>query len=151
MRQKSHEMKTTETFWVLGHKVTNFMTTGDYDFAMGETPPHTQGPPPHLHNEFSETFLITEGEMEFMINGQIKTVKTGELVDLPPKTIHTFTNNSDSACKWINVHSPKGFRGFFEFVGVPVNDANAQKNSITEEKIKTVIEKAADFDMILKL
>ncbi|WP_250433726.1 cupin domain-containing protein [Hanstruepera flava] len=144
-------MKTAETFWVLGHKVTNYSTTGDYDFALGETPAHTQGPPPHLHNELSETFLITEGEMEFMVNGEIKNVKAGDLVDLPPKTLHTFTNRSDSTCKWINVHSPKGFRGFFEFVGVPVSDNNAQKESITEEKINTVIERAADFDMIIKV
>lgn len=151
MRQKSHEMKKMESFWVLGHKVTNYTTTGDYDFAVGETPAHTQGPPPHFHNKFSETFLITEGEMEFMVNGKMKTVKAGELVDLPPQTLHTFTNTSNSTCKWINVHSPKGFRGFFEYVGVPVNNDDAQKQSVTEEKINTVIEKAADFDMILKV
>ena len=151
MRQKSHKMKTNESFWVLGHKVTNYTTTGEYDFAMGVTPAKTQGPPPHLHNNFSETFLITEGEMEFMINGEVKIVKAGELVDLPPKTVHTFSNNGDKTCKWINVHSPKGFRGFFEFVGVPIDHDDAQSKSITEEKIKTVIAKAADFDMVIQI
>lgn len=143
-------MKPAETYWVLGHKVTNYNTTGNYDFAMGETPAKTQGPPPHLHDAFSETFLITEGEMEFMVNGEVKTVKAGELVDLPPKTLHTFSNNGNVPCKWINVHSPKGFRGFFEYVGIPFENQNAQQDSVSEEKIKTVIEKAADFDMLIK-
>ncbi len=151
MRQKSHEMKAIETFWVLGHKVTNYETTGDYDFSVGETPAHTQGPPPHMHNKLSETFLITEGEMEFMLNGDVKIAKPGDLIDLPPKTVHTFSNKTDKTCKWVNIHSPKGFRGFFEFVGISVDKQNAQKDSVSESVIKTVIEKAVDFDMYLKL
>lgn len=143
-------MKATKTFWVLGHKITNYKTTGNYDLAIGETPAHTQGPPPHFHNEFSETFLITEGEMEFMVNGEDRIVKAGELVDLPPKTVHTFTNNSELICKWVNIHSPKGFRDFFEFAGVPIEKENAQNQSTAEGIINSVIAKAADFDMIIK-
>lgn len=150
MRQKSHEMNNNNTLWVLGHKITNYDTTGDYDFAMGITPANTDGPPPHLHQDYAETFYISEGEMEFMINGILKTAKAGELVNLPPKTIHTFSNKSNSDCKWINVHSPKGFRRFFEFVGVSIEEPDAETKSITEEKIKTVIEKATDFDMYIK-
>lgn len=144
-------MKTVESFWVLGHKVTNYNTTGDYDFALGETPGNTQGPPPHMHNSLSETFLITEGEMEFMINGKIKLAKAGELIDLPPKTVHTFSNKTNKPCRWVNVHSPKGFRCFFEFVGIPIENTDAQKKSVSEDLIKIVIEKASDFDMHIVL
>ena len=106
------------TKWVLGHKVTPHETSGDYDLMFAETPAHVSGPPPHLHHTYKESFLIIEGEMEFMVDGEVKVIKAGESVDIPPKTLHTFGNKSDKVCKWINIHSPKGFRNFFEQLGL---------------------------------
>lgn len=151
VRQKSHKMNTTNTKWVLGHKVTPHETTGDYDLMVAETPPNVQGPPPHLHNSFKESFLIIEGEMEFMVNGNITIVKAGESVDIPPKTLHTFANNSDQPCKWVNIHSPKGFRNFFEQLGVPEHEENAINKSLAPEIINKVMTTAAEFDMIIKV
>lgn len=140
-------MKQSNTKWVLGHKVTSYDTTGDYDLMMAETPPHVGGPPPHLHHNYKESFLIVEGEMEFMVNGEIKIVKAGEALDVPPETLHTFNNNSDKPCKWVNIHSPKGFREFFEQMGVPTDKENAQMNSVDPKIIQKVIQTASDFDM----
>lgn len=150
VRQKSHKMKNHDSKWVLGHKVTAYDTSGDYDLMLAETPPMVQGPPPHLHNSFKESFLIVEGEMEFFINGEIKNVKAGESVDIPPKTLHTFGNKSNSTCKWVNIHSPKGFRKFFDKMGIPSDKASAQVDSVSPEIIQKVIETAEDFDMIIK-
>ncbi|WP_276391816.1 cupin domain-containing protein [Eudoraea chungangensis] len=144
-------MNLNNTKWVLGHKVTTHETTGDYDLMVAETPPHVQGPPPHMHNSFKESFLIMEGEMEFFINGTHKLVKAGESVDIPPKTLHTFTNKSDAPCKWVNIHSPKGFRTFFEQIGIPENEENAIEKSVAPEIINRVIESAPQFDMIIKM
>lgn len=151
MRQKSHKMNNYNTKWVLGHKVTSYDTSGDYDLMMAETPPKVQGPPPHLHNSFKESFLIIEGEMEFFVNGEVKNVKAGESVDIPPKTLHTFGNKSNLPCKWVNIHSPKGFREFFDKMGIPAENENAQVESVTPEIIQKVIETAGDFDMIIKV
>ena len=151
VRQKSHKMKNNNSKWVVGHKVVTYNTSGDYDLMLGETPSKTQGPPPHLHNNFKESFLIIEGEMEFFINGEVKNVKAGESVDIPPKTIHTFGNKSEVPCKWVNIHSPKGFREFFEKMGVPSTIENAQEKSMAPESIQKVVETAGDFDMIIKV
>lgn len=151
VRQKSHKMNTTNTKWVLGHKVTPHDTSGDYDLMVAETPAMVQGPPPHLHNSFKESFLIIEGEMEFMVNGNVTVVKAGESVDIPPQTLHTFSNRSDSPCKWINIHSPKGFRDFFEQMGVPENEENASNKSLAPEMINKVMATAAEFDMVIKV
>lgn len=144
-------MNSTNTKWVLGHRVTPHETMGDYDLMVAETPPGVQGPPPHLHNSFKETFLIIEGEMEFFVNGDTRIVKAGESVDIPPKTLHTFTNKSDKLCKWINIHSPKGFRNFFEQIGVPEDQENAIEKSIAPEIIDKVMSTASNFDMIIKV
>ena len=151
MRQISHKMETGTTKWVLGHKVTPYNTTGDYDLMMAETPAGVPGPPPHLHNSFKEAFLIVEGEMEFFVNGEIKVLKAGESVDIPPNTLHTFSNKSDQPCKWINIHSPKGFRDFFEQMGVSENEDDAATKSVAPEIVQKVIATAEDFDMIIKI
>ena len=151
VRQKSHIMNTTNTKWVLGHKVTTHDTSGDYDLMVAETPPNVPGPPPHLHKSYKESFLIIEGEMEFFVDGEVKIVKAGESVDIKPNTLHTFGNKSDKPCKWINIHSPKGFRDFFEQMGIPVDEEQAVEKSIAPEVIQKVIETAESFDMIIKV
>lgn len=151
VRQKSHIMNSSSTKWVLGHKVTSHETTGDYDLMIAETPPKVTGPPPHLHNSFKESFLIIEGEMEFMVNGATTIVKAGESVDIPPNTLHTFANISEKPCKWVNIHSPKGFKRFFEQLGIPADEENAVDKSIAPEVIDKVMTTAAEFDMIIKI
>lgn len=117
---------------------------------VGETPPNVPGPPPHFHNSFKESFLIIEGEMEFFIDGNIKTVRAGESVDIPPMTLHTFNNKSKATCKFVNIHSPKGFRKFFENLGVPTREDNAAGKSVAPEIIQKVMETAGTYDMIIK-
>ena len=151
MRQKSHKMNTSSTKWVLGHKITSHETTGDYDLMIAETPPKVPGPPPHLHSSFKESFLIVEGEMQFMVNGETTVVKAGESVDIPPNTLHTFANISDKPCKFVNIHSPKGFKRFFEELGIPEDEENAVEKSITQEVIDKVMTTAGDYDMIIKV
>jgi glyoxylate utilization-related uncharacterized protein len=119
--------------------------------AFGETPAGVPGPPPHLHENFKESFLITEGEMEFFVNGEIKVVKAGESVNLPKNTVHTFSNKSHAVCKWVNIHSPKGFRQFFEDMGINENGADSQEKSVDESIVAKVIATAANYDMQLKL
>ncbi|WP_298532428.1 cupin domain-containing protein [uncultured Algibacter sp.] len=143
-------MKNTITKWVLGHKVTLHDTSGDYDLAFGETPAGVPGPPPHVHTSLKESFLITEGEMQFMVSGEVKVVKAGETVDLPENTVHTFSNVSDRPCKWVNIHSPKGFRRFFENVGIEAHVENAQAKSVSESIINEVIMTASNYDMQIK-
>jgi mannose-6-phosphate isomerase-like protein (cupin superfamily) len=77
VRQKSHKMKNNQPLWILGHKIQLHETTGDYDLAQFVTPAKSQGPPPHSHHKYEESFLIVEGEMEFMVNGETKTYTYG--------------------------------------------------------------------------
>ena len=150
VRQKSHKMNKS-TKWVIGHQITPKETTGDYDLVIGETPAHVPGPPPHYHEKYSEAFIVIEGEMDFVIDGQPRTVVAGESVDLPPGTLHTFSNNSDSACKWVNIHSPKGFLEFFEQMGVSTEEDGAFEKSVDDKLIQKVIQQAPQFDMVITM
>ena len=144
-------MKNNQTIWVLGHKITLHPTSGNYDLAVIESPPEAKGPPPHMHKNYDESFLILEGELEFTINGEQKICKAGDSLDVPSGTLHTFKNTKKYACKWTNIHSPKGFSGFFEEFGIPTTENDANQKSIHPEIIAKVMKTAGDFDMHITL
>jgi mannose-6-phosphate isomerase-like protein (cupin superfamily) len=144
-------MEKAATKWVLGHQVTIHETTGDYDLMMGNTPSGMQGPPPHFHNSLKEAFLIVDGEMEFFVNGEIVILRAGQSIDIAPNTLHTFANKSDKPCIWVNIHSPKGFRGFFEQIGIPETEDKASEKSLAPEIIEKVMSLSAEFDMTFQI
>lgn len=137
--------------WVLGHKISPVEVSGNYDLVIGETAPNVPGPPPHFHSALNEVFMVIEGEMEFVINGELKNIKKGESVDLPPNVVHTFKNSGSTTCKWINIHSPKGFLSFFKDMGIPENEPDAMRKSVDESIINKVMQTAANYDMHIKL
>jgi mannose-6-phosphate isomerase-like protein (cupin superfamily) len=144
-------MEKNKNLWVLGHKITPLEVSGNYDMVIGETAPNVPGPPPHFHSMLNELFMVLEGEMEFMINGESKIIRKGESIDLPVDTVHTFKNSGSSLCKWVNIHSPKGFLSFFKEMGVPESESNAMKMSVNESIINKVMRTAADYDMHIKV
>jgi mannose-6-phosphate isomerase-like protein (cupin superfamily) len=135
----------------LGHMITVHNPTGDFDLVEGLTPPNVPGPPPHFHSVYHELFYVLEGKMEFILDGKSRVVETGESVDLPPNTLHTFSNVGEGACRWLNVHSPKGFHSFFEQFGVDASEDNAFLKSVDEKVIGEVMQQAAGFDMHIRL
>jgi mannose-6-phosphate isomerase-like protein (cupin superfamily) len=144
-------MKKNNNLWVLGHQISPIEVSGNYDMVVGETAPNVPGPPPHFHSGMNELFMVLEGEMEFIVNGEAKLLKQGESVDLPPNVVHTFNNSGSSNCKWVNIHSPKGFLSFFEEMGIPATESEAMKKSIDESIINKVMQTAAQYDMHIKL
>ena len=134
---------------VLGHIITPVDTSGKYDMIIIDTPAGMQGPPPHHHNTYAELFHVIEGEAQFMKDGKTFTVKAGETVDLPPGTLHTFSNVSENPLKMINIHSPKGFLNYLKSVSVPADTENAISASLQEELIGKVIASAEENDMII--
>lgn len=145
---KTHAMKMNgKARWVIGHHITPMDVTGDYDMVVGRTPGKVQGPPPHYHKGLHEVFVVIEGELDFLVDGDLQKLRAGDSVNLSPNTMHTFSNNSDAECKWLNIHSPKGFYSFFEEMGVPDSEQNAMAKSVDGAIIQKVMAQAADFDM----
>ncbi len=139
------------TFICLGHTITVHNSSGDYDLIEGLTPPNVPGPPPHYHEGYNELFVVLEGTMEFMVNGRPTRVETGESIDLPPNTLHTFSNAGATPCRYLNIHSPKGFLSFFEEFGVEAGQANAFAQSVDPAIIEQVLQQAASYDMHIQL
>ncbi len=131
----------------MGHKILVHKASGNYDLVEGITAPNLPGPPPHYHTGYHELFIVLEGKMEFIIDGKSVMAEAGESVDLPPHALHTFRNAADMPCRWVNIHSPKGFLSFFEAFGINTNEENAFEKSVEDQLINGILEKAAAYDM----
>lgn len=59
-----------------------------FEFEL-EMDPGTDGPPTHVHPD-EETFEVTEGEVEFVVDGAVRLLRAGDRLVIPAGTPHTF-------------------------------------------------------------
>jgi mannose-6-phosphate isomerase-like protein (cupin superfamily) len=50
--------------------------------------PGAGGPPPHVHQGFTEAFEVTEGILSIEVNGETKTLRAGERFAFEPGVVH---------------------------------------------------------------
>jgi mannose-6-phosphate isomerase-like protein (cupin superfamily) len=74
----------------------------------------TDGAGPHHHRAHVDSFLVLEGELEVMVDGETSTLGPGELAVVPQRTVHAFRNASDARVRLLNLHTP-GMR-FDEYI-----------------------------------
>ncbi|KAJ0139110.1 hypothetical protein CTA2_1819, partial [Colletotrichum tanaceti] len=61
-----------------------------------ELPPATSGPPMHWHRFHDECFLVTKGMIRFTTPEGDVDAEEGQLMVVPPRAIHTFSNPSET-------------------------------------------------------
>ncbi len=117
-----------ETFWFVGDLITLKMvgedTAGAFTLAKEITPPQG-GPPPHMHTREDETFLVLEGELEFVIGARTIPATAGSVVYGPRGIPHTFRNVGTTPSRMIVLIMPAGFEKMVEEVGEPVIDPSS--------------------------
>jgi quercetin dioxygenase-like cupin family protein len=78
-----------------------------------EITPPGGGPPPHYHLNEDECFVVQEGRVSFLADGQWQEVKAGGAVFAPRGSVHTFKNVGDQPSRMMVSTSPAGFETFF--------------------------------------
>ena len=100
---------------VSGEKVTflsiSSETNGLKTVIEIELQPKGEGPPPHYHKAYDETFHILEGELSIQLGRELKTLKKGETLTVNKYQQHTFRNDSLSVVK-LQVTVTPGHEGF---------------------------------------
>lgn len=71
-----------------GFRQTVLKREGGYIWSELTVDPHAPGPPEHIHGSFSENFLVAEGTLSLLVNGEKKTLRAGESLLIPPNTPH---------------------------------------------------------------
>lgn len=87
-------------------------TGGRYTMFTSVTPPGG-GPPPHVHENEDEWFLVLEGRAEFFKDGVWLAAPVGTAVYTPRGCAHTFRNPGDVPLKMLVHAAPSGFEKFF--------------------------------------
>jgi quercetin dioxygenase-like cupin family protein len=62
-----------------------------------------KGPNKHRH-PYEETFIILDGEIEAIVDGETQKLGSGRIAIIPPDTWHEFKNRSDKPAFMINIH-----------------------------------------------
>ena len=100
--------------------VSGKQTNGAFSTIEMLVPPEN-GPGPHSHANFYESFYIMEGEVEVHSEAGTYTARKGSFVVVPEGgIIHYFKNASDQMAKLLCMVVPAGLEEFFEEIGQPV-------------------------------
>lgn len=75
--------------------------------------PTGKGADKHRH-PYEETFVILEGEIEVIVNGEKQVIQAGNIVVIPANTWHEFKNRSSQDALMVNIHPvPKMIQEFW--------------------------------------
>lgn len=95
--------------------------TGEAFSTIEMLVPPQNGPGPHSHASFYESFYILEGEVEVYSEAGSYTAKKGSFVVVPEGgVVHYFKNVSDKLAQLLCTVVPAGLEAFFEEIGEPV-------------------------------
>jgi quercetin dioxygenase-like cupin family protein len=62
--------------------------------------------PPHQHDDHLDSFYVLEGEVEFVVDGDVVRAGPGTFVAAPPGTTHGFRNPGSGRVRVLNMHAP---------------------------------------------
>lgn len=87
-------------------KATAAMTAGAFSMSEATFPAGMNGPPPHSHNNTTDTFYVLEGTLHVAIASCEIDAPAGSYILVPPGVVHTFANTSNEPVRFLNVSSP---------------------------------------------
>ncbi len=86
-------------------------------------PPGPAQPPPHVHREHDEVFIVTAGKLRFVSGGETVDAEAGSVVVVPTGTPHTFFNPFDIPATMLITFTPALYIQYFRDLGqLPVDD-----------------------------
>lgn len=97
-------------------------TGGSYS-AMEIVSPQRSGPGPHTHDDSEEYFLLLDGRVVFIVDGEQYDVEPGDFLHVPRGVVHEFKVLSTSS-RMIAMYSPGGPEAAFVEYGTLVEPAD---------------------------
>ena len=89
--------------------------------------PPGRGAPPNHHAGETETFVVVEGALGFMVDGEEMLVRAGESLRVPDGATHAFQAVGESAARVMILNAPGHMHArFFTELGTPVVDDRRQ-------------------------
>ena len=114
-----HHVDDSPAYWMQGilwSMLADAKDTGGRWSMMEQLLPRGSGPPPHKHLWSDETFYILEGEITFMLEGDIKVAGKGAFVSIARNTSHAFRVDSNTA-RFLNGYTPASMEAMVAELG----------------------------------
>lgn len=138
----------SDTVHFLGNLLTFRASAGDTDgtFSVAECLSAPGAGAPMHHQKDSEAFLVTEGEVEFVLNGKARRCRKGDFLYVRPGDVHAFQNTGSSPARMIIINLPAGpHEDFFRAVGDPVASGSETFPEIAPPDMPRILESAQQF------
>jgi quercetin dioxygenase-like cupin family protein len=118
-------------------KVLSRQTSDVIEMYERELPPHTIGADPHLHKTTTETFYVIEGRPTILCGEASSEYGPGDVIVVPPNTVHAYFNHSDTPVKVLIWFTPglghdEFFRELSKLKHGPPNTYQRDLNSLRE-------------------
>jgi mannose-6-phosphate isomerase-like protein (cupin superfamily) len=88
-------------------------TAGALSVSDGHLPPHSPGPPRHVHTYEDEAIYVVAGVLTVEVGEQRYEAGPESFVWLPRQIPHAFANLSDEPTWTLGIVTPAGFEGMF--------------------------------------
>jgi quercetin dioxygenase-like cupin family protein len=88
------------------HRATLLVDTDELTVTEFLRRPGAQGPPPHVHHEHADAFLVVGGELKLTLGSESFRGPPGTFFLAPPDVVHTFENDGTAPAHFFNFHMP---------------------------------------------
>jgi mannose-6-phosphate isomerase-like protein (cupin superfamily) len=93
-------------------KATGQDTGGSFYLGEAVIQPGFPGPPPHVHERLHDMFYVLEGTLTVRLGDETVELGPGSFACIPPGTVHTFSNPSEQAVRFLNFNTPAGWEDY---------------------------------------
>jgi len=97
--------------------------------------------PPHFHKEHAETFYLLDGQFEWTVGGETHLMSAGDLVYIPPNTVHAVHVVGNKDAHVLFVYSPGGYEHYQE------SEMAYTKEEREKPEIKSKLRRESDFNL----
>ncbi|EXF82023.1 hypothetical protein CaCOL14_000145 [Colletotrichum acutatum] len=98
-----------------------------------ELPPATSGPPMHWHRFHDECFFVTKGTIRFSTPEGNVDAEEGQLMVVPPRAIHTFSNPSETdPAEFFMTSTPGYYMDYFRMMAKGVEEGKKLSRDETQ-------------------
>lgn len=108
----------------------------------------------HTH-DFYELFLITDGSVKHIFNGQSEIISAGTLVFIRPTDIHAYVSIKDDQCSLMNIAFPKStLESLISYLGEGFQFDSLLESTfppsiiVSEMERQLLIQKISEFDLL---
>lgn len=101
--------------------------------------------PMHFHGRHTETFYCVSGHMTMWIDGTEVSLRPGDFVHVPPRTVHAYRLDTDRT-EFVGVLAPGLFESFFRTLATPAEGDVASDSTAPMDRVLTRLE---DFDLTI--